>query len=81
MRGHRVELTRQEFDVLHHLSTRPGVILSRAALLEHAWSHDSQASLRTVDVAISRLRRKIEFNPHNPQLIVTAWGVGYKFCE
>lgn len=81
VRGHRVELTRQEFDVLHQLSTRPGIILSRAALLEHAWSHDSQASLRTVDVAISRLRRKIEFNPHNPQLIVTAWGVGYKFCE
>jgi DNA-binding response OmpR family regulator len=81
VRGNRVELTRQEFDVLHHLSTRPGVVLSRAALLERAWSHDSQASLRTVDVAISRLRRKIEFNPHNPQLIVTAWGVGYKFCE
>jgi DNA-binding response OmpR family regulator len=81
VRGHRVELTRQEFDVLQQLSTRPGIVLSRAALLEHAWSHDSQASLRTVDVAISRLRRKIEFNPHNPQLIVTAWGVGYKFCE
>ena len=81
VRGNRVELTRQEFDVLHHLSTRPGVVFSRAALLERAWSHDSQASLRTVDVAISRLRRKIEFTPHNPQLIVTAWGVGYKFCE
>ena len=81
VRGNRVELTRQEFDVLHQLSTRPGIVLSRASLLEHAWSHDSQASLRTVDVAISRLRRKIEFNPHNPQLIVTAWGIGYKFCE
>jgi DNA-binding response OmpR family regulator len=81
VRGTRVELTRQEFDVLHQLSTRPGIVLSRAALLEHAWSHDSQASLRTVDVAISRLRRKIEFNPHNPQLIVTAWGVGYKFSD
>ncbi len=79
IRGRRVELTRQEFDVLHRLSTHPGVVLSRAALLEHVWSHDSQASLRTVDVAISRLRRKIEFSPHNPQLILTAWGVGYKF--
>ena len=44
VRGNRVELTRQEFDVLHHLSTRPGVVLSRAALLERAWSHDSQAT-------------------------------------
>ena len=80
VRGHRVELTRQEFDVLHQLSTHPGIVLSRATLLEQVWSHDSQASLRTVDVAISRLRRKVEFNPHNPQLILTAWGVGYKFC-
>ena len=74
VRGRRVNLTRQEFDVLHQLSAHPGVVLSRTALLEHVWSHDSHASLRTVDVAISRLRRKIEFNPHNPQLILTAWG-------
>ena len=81
VRGHRVDLTRQEFDVLHQLSARPGMVFSRATLLEHVWSQDSQASLRTVDVAISRLRRKIEFNPHNPQLILTAWGVGYKFTD
>ena len=81
IRGHRVELTRQEFDVLQQLAARPGMVFSRAALLEHVWSQDTQASLRTVDVAISRLRRKIEFNPHNPQLILTAWGVGYKFAD
>ena len=81
IRGHRVELTRQEFDVLHQLATRPGMVFSRAALLENVWSHDTQASVRTVDVAISRLRRKIEFNPHHPQLILTAWGVGYKFAD
>ena len=81
VRGHRVDLTRQEFDVLHQLSTRPGMVFSRAALLQHVWSEDTRASQRTVDVAISRLRRKIEFNPHNPQLILTTWGVGYKFAE
>jgi DNA-binding response OmpR family regulator len=81
VRGHRVDLTRQEFDMLHQLSTRPGMVFSRAALLQHVWSEDTRASQRTVDVAISRLRRKIEFNPHNPQLILTAWGVGYRFAE
>jgi len=81
VRGYRVDLTRQEFDMLHQLSTRPGMVFSRAALLQHVWSEDTRASERTVDVAISRLRRKIEFNPHNPQLILTAWGVGYKFVE
>ena len=67
--------------MLHQLSTRPGMVFSRAALLQHVWSEDTRASQRTVDVAISRLRRKIEFNPHTPQLILTAWGVGYKFAE
>jgi len=67
--------------MLHQLSARPGMVFSRAALLQHVWSEDTRASQRTVDVAISRLRRKIEFNPHNPQLILTAWGVGYKFAE
>ena len=81
VRGHRVDLTRQEFDVLHQLSTRPGMVFSRAALLQHVWSEDTRANQRTVDVAISRLRRKIEFNPHQPQLILTAWGIGYKFAE
>ena len=81
VRGQRIELTRQEFDVLHQLAARPGTVLSRAALLQRVWSDDGRASERTVDVAISRLRRKIEFNPHNPQLILTAWGVGYKLAD
>ena len=81
VRGQRVELTRQEFDVLHQLAVRPGTVLSRATLLKQVWSDDLAPSERTVDVAISRLRRKIEFNPHNPQLIITAWGVGYKLAD
>ena len=78
VRGRRVELTRQEFDVLHQLVERPGTVFSRAVLLERVWSGDGAASERTVDVAISRLRRKIEVDPHDPQLILTSWGVGYK---
>jgi two-component system, OmpR family, response regulator len=80
VRGRRVELTRQEFDVLHQLAARPGTVFSRAALLRSVWSDDRHANERTVDVAISRLRRKIEGNPHDPELILTAWGVGYKFA-
>jgi DNA-binding response OmpR family regulator len=81
VRGRRISLTRQEFDVLHHLVARPGTVFSRRTLLESLWSNDRRASERTVDVAISRLRRKIERNPHDPELILTAWGVGYKFAE
>jgi DNA-binding response OmpR family regulator len=80
VRGRRVALTRQEFDVLHHLAARPGMVFSRRALLLHVWNDDRRASERTVDVAISRLRRKIECNPRDPEVILTAWGVGYKFA-
>jgi DNA-binding response OmpR family regulator len=79
VRGHPVELTRQEFDLLHRLVTRPGMVFSRAALLEHVWSDDKYVTERTVDTVISRVRKKIEIDPHDPQLLLTAWGVGYKF--
>ena len=77
VRGEPVELTRQEFDLLHQLATRPGIVYSRAALLRHVWSDDRFVTERTVDTVISRLRRKIERDPQDPELILTAWGVGY----
>ena len=76
-----VELTRQEFDLLHQLASRPGIVYSRAALLQNVWSDDSFVTERTVDTVISRLRRKIERDPQDPELILTAWGVGYKFAD
>jgi DNA-binding response OmpR family regulator len=81
VRGEPVELTRLEFDLLHQLATRPGIVYSRAALLRHVWSDDRFVTERTVDTVISRLRRKIERDPQDPELILTAWGVGYKFAD
>ena len=79
--GRPIELTRQEFDLLHQLASRPGIVYSRAALLQNVWSDDSFVTERTVDTVISRLRRKIERDPQDPELILTAWGVGYKFAD
>ena len=76
-----MELTRQEFDLLHLLASRPGIVFSRAALLQSVWSDDTYVTERTVDTVVSRLRRKIERDPHDPELILTAWGVGYKFAD
>ena len=81
VRGQAIELTRQEFDLLHRLASRPGIVYSRAALLQNVWSDDSFVTERTVDTVISRLRRKVERDPQDPELILTAWGVGYKFCD
>ena len=81
VRGDPVELTKQEFDVLYLLAARPGIVFSRAVLLAKVWGGDSDVTERTVDTVVSRLRRKIERDARNPGLILTAWGVGYKFVD
>jgi len=81
VRGERVDLTKQEFDVLYQLASRPGVVFPRAALLQKVWSDDTYVTERTVDTIVSRVRKKIEQDPHDPELILTAWGVGYKFAD
>jgi DNA-binding response OmpR family regulator len=81
VRGQPVELTKQEFDLLYLLAARPGIVFSRAALLAKVWNGDTYVTERTVDTVVSRLRRKIERDAQDPSLIVTAWGVGYKFAD
>jgi DNA-binding response OmpR family regulator len=81
VRGEPIELTKQEFDLLHLLATRPGIVFSRGALLAKVWGGDTYVTERTVDTVVSRLRRKIERDAQDPELILTAWGVGYKFAD
>ncbi len=81
VRGDRIELTKQEFDLLCLLASRPGAVFTRAALLQEVWSDDAYVTDRTVDTVISRLRRKIERDPQDPEMLLTAWGVGYKFAD
>jgi DNA-binding response OmpR family regulator len=81
VRGEPVELTKQEFDLLYLLAARPGIVFSRAALLAKVWNGDTYVTERTVDTVVSRLRRKIERDAQDPSLILTAWGVGYKFAD
>jgi two-component system KDP operon response regulator KdpE len=78
--GAPVDLTRQEFDLLRHLAANRGIVFSRTRLLETAWSNDTYTE-RTVDTVVSRLRKKLERDPRQPELILTAWGVGYKCSE
>src|SRR5438105_4353241 len=54
VRGEPVELTKQEFDLLYLLAARPGIVFSRAALLQNVWSGDTYVTERTVDTMISR---------------------------
>jgi DNA-binding response OmpR family regulator len=81
VRGDRVDLTKQEFDILYLLASRRGIVFSRAAMIAKVWGGDTYVTERTVDSVVSRLRRKIERDPNDPEMILTAWGVGYKFAD
>ena len=79
--GREVELTDQEFRLLHLLATHPGIVFSREALLGKIWRSDTFVTVRSVDTLVKRLRRRIEVDPADPRYLVTVWGVGYKFAE
>jgi DNA-binding response OmpR family regulator len=81
VRGDLVEVTKLEFDILYLLASRRGIVFSRAALIAKVWGGDTYVTERTVDSVVSRLRRKIERDPNDPEMILTAWGVGYKFAD
>lgn len=79
--GHEVELTDQEFRLLHLLAGHPGIVFSREALLDKVWRGDTFVTVRSVDTLVKRLRRRIEPDPANPVHLLTVWGVGYKFAD
>ncbi|MGF1372873.1 response regulator YycF [Streptococcus infantarius] len=72
-----IELTHREFELLHHLATHMGQVMTREYLLETVWGYDYFGDVRTVDVTIRRLREKIEDTPSRPEYILTRRGVGY----
>jgi two-component system, OmpR family, response regulator MtrA len=73
-----IPLTRTEFDLLVELIRHAGQVLSRDVLLDRVWGYDYLGDSRLVDVAIQRLRAKIEADPAAPELIQTVRGAGYK---
>ena len=76
-----VELTDQEFRLLHLLATHAGIVFSREALLARIWRGDTYVTVRSVDTLVKRLRRRIESDPAHPRFLLTVWGVGYKFAD
>ena len=79
--GESVELTAREFDLLEHFARHPGRVFRRAELLDRVWGYGHEGYEHTVNSHINRLRSKIEGDPSRPEVIVTVWGVGYKFSE
>ncbi|HEY6570950.1 MAG TPA: response regulator transcription factor [Candidatus Limnocylindrales bacterium] len=76
--GRDIPLTRTEFDLLVELARHPGQVFTRDVLLDHVWGYDYLGDSRLVDVAVGRLRAKVEPDPSNPALVLTVRGAGYK---
>ena len=76
-----VELTATEFDLLLTLARRPGRIYTRAQLLDSIHGVVFDGYERSIDAHIKNIRRKIETDPRRPSLVLTVYGVGYKFAD
>ena len=77
--GKAVELTKLEFDLLRTLIENKSSVLSREFLLEHVWKSDEFFQDKTVNVAINRLKHKIDPSKEK-EYIKSIWGVGYTLC-
>jgi two-component system response regulator MtrA len=78
-RGEEVSLSATEFRLLLELARRPGQVFTRELLLQRVWNYDYLGDSRLVDVAVQRLRAKVEDDPKEPRTIKTVRGVGYRF--
>jgi len=78
MDGRELSLTATEFKLLLELARRPGQVFTRELLLQRVWNYEYLGDSRLVDVAIQRLRTKVEADPAHPTLIRTVRGVGYR---
>ena len=72
-------LTQREFELICFLAASPGRVFSREELLHDVWQYDYFGDLRAVDVAVRRLREKIESDPSQPRYVMTKRGAGYYF--
>lgn len=79
--GQRIKLSHKEFEILKYLLDHKNETVSRYDLLENIWGYEEKPTTRTVDNFIVKLRQKIEDNPNQPAIILTAHGVGYKLLH
>lgn len=78
----QLQFTRKEVEILEYLWKNRDRAVSRSELLREVWGYENAESVdtRTVDIHITKLRKKIEDEPSHPQLLVTFRGEGYQFC-
>lgn len=80
IKDNEVALTPIELELLHYMMMHAGRLLERETLLRDVWGYDYFGKTNLVDVAIRRLREKIEADPSNPTYLLTVRGQGYRFA-
>lgn len=79
--GKELELTQREYELIKFMAQTPGKVVSRQELMSEVWQYDYYGDLRTVDVAVRRLREKLEDKPAEPEYVITKRGAGYYIAE
>jgi two-component system phosphate regulon response regulator OmpR len=79
--GSNVPLTAGEFNLLRIFVEHPNRVLSRDSIMDMLKGYERSPFDRSIDVRVTRLRRKIEADPNNPAYIRTVWGEGYLFAS
>lgn len=78
--GSPLELSQREYELISFLTAHPDQVFSREELMEHVWNYAGYVGdVRGVDVAVRRLREKLEDSPANPTFVMTRRGMGYYF--
>jgi two-component system response regulator VicR len=78
--GHLLELSQREYELIRLLAAQPGKVFPREVLMEQVWNYEGfVGDVRAVDVAVRRLREKLEDDPASPTFIMTRRGQGYYF--
>jgi two-component system response regulator VicR len=75
--GKAVDLTQREYELVKYMALSAGKVFSREELMAGVWNYDYFGDIRLVDVAVRRLREKLENDPGNPEYIITKRGAGY----
>lgn len=76
-----ISLSPTEFRLLAEIGSRPGRVFTREMLLENVWGYPAVGDTRLVDVAVQRLRAKLEDDPSSPRLVETVRGFGYRAAQ
>jgi two-component system response regulator RegX3 len=78
----KIYFTRKEIEILKHLNSNKNNVVSRTDLLREVWGYDDPSTIdtRTVDIHITKLRKKIERDPASPKFLLTLRGKGYQLC-